>query len=374
MTKLACGILGLFMVLVLVLSACAAPQSPAPVPAPAPTPSTAPAAPAVGTGTAQQLVIEAAKKEGEVVIWSNTAADLDVIRRQFNEKYPFLKLTVWDARSAEITVKLAEEAKAGKFTPDLISTSINDTVDLMNLGILQDYSWPAATQKWTDQPKHNFYRSYITNLKVMAYNTNLLPKADAPKTWDDLKDQRWRGKAMISSSGDVNPLFMALIWGAGGKLDWDKSESYWRTVIQNARPLVQRGYPIELIAAGEAALFISAASITTQIMIDRGAPVDYAPVSPVMSTPFSISVLKNNPHPNATRLFLENLTSPEGLLVWSEAFRSLVFDPEVAKRSRIHKIVADRKVESILIPVEAMTTENLRRSASFWQKELGVRG
>lgn len=351
----------------------AAPESKLPTPT-----SQAPgagAAPSSGGSPASNLaVIEAAKKEGVVVIWSNTSTDMTRIVRQFHDKYPFIELKLWDARSTEITVKLAEEAKMGKFTADVITTSINDTIDLMNLGILSQFDWPASTNRWTDQPNNNYYRTYLTNLKMMVYNTDLVPPGDVPKTWDDIKNSKWRGKAIVSSSGDMNPLWLAYIWGEGGKLNWEKSEAYWHEVMQNLRPLVVSGYKVELVAAGEGSLFISAASITSQQLLDKGAPLGFAPVSPVMSTPFSLSVTKNSPHPNATKLFIDNLTSPEGLLIWSEDFRSLVFDPEVAKKSRIHRIIAEKGIQYKLLPVEIMTPDNLKRTQQFWLRELGMRG
>ena len=179
---------------------------------------------------------------------------------------------------------------------------------------------------------------------------------------------------MISSSGDENPLGMAYLWAEGGKLNWEKSEKFWRDVIQNTRPMVVRGYPMEMIAAGERPLFLSAATSTLQALIDRGAPLNYAPLSPALAVNFAMSVPKSPPHPNAARLFVENISSPEGLLVWSESIRCLVFDPEVAKRSRIHKITADRGIKYVPIPADIMTDENTRRSGEFWQRELGVRG
>lgn len=346
----------------------------APVPSTGQTPG-APSAPsAAPTGATDQAVIEAAKKEGQVVIWSNTSTDMTRIVKQFHDKYPFIDLKLWDGRSTEITARLAEEAKAGKFTADVLTTSINDTIDLMDKGILKEYNWPAYTQKWSNQPNHNFYRTYITNLKLMVYNTDLVPPGDMPKTLDDVKSAKWRGKAIISSSGDVNPLWLAYLWGDGTKLNWEKSEAYWHELIQNVKPMVVSGYKVELVAAGEAALFVSAASITSQTLIDKGAPIAYAPVSPVMSTPFGLSMIKGAPHPNATKLFLDNLVSPEALLIWSEDFRSLVFDPEVAKKSRIHGILDKAGIQSKLLPVEIMTPENVRRSQAFWLRELGMRG
>jgi iron(III) transport system substrate-binding protein len=319
-------------------------------------------------------LIEAARKEGEVVVWVNMIYESDRIIKQIHEKYPFLEVKVWDTRASTLLVKLAEEAKVGKFTADFVQTTENDMQELIRLGIVQQFDWPATTERWTDQPDNDFYRVHETNLRVMTYNTDKIPRQEAPKTWDDLKDPKWKGRAIVSSSGDENPLGMAFVWGEAGKLNWEKSESFWAEVMQNVSPRVTRGYPMELIASGESELFISASSTTTQLLMDRGAPIDYAPISPVIAVNFAMGVLKSPPHPNAARLFVENISSPEGLLTWSEATRSLVFDEEVARQSRVHKVTKDRGIEYITLPAAIMTEENTLRSAEFWLRQLGLRG
>ena len=58
----------------------------------------------------QQKLIEGAKKEGEVVIWSHTWEK--GVSEQFEKKYPFLKVKVWDGRNETVVNKLITEAKA----------------------------------------------------------------------------------------------------------------------------------------------------------------------------------------------------------------------------------------------------------------------
>jgi hypothetical protein len=60
--------------------------------------------------------------------------------------------------------------------------------------------------------------------------------------------------------------------------------------------------------------------------------------------------------------------------IWSEATRSLVYDAEVAKRSRVHKMINERGIDYVPVPAEIMSEENMRRSADFWLRALGVRG
>ena len=51
---------------------------------------------------------------------------------------------------------------------------------------------------------------------------------------------------------------------------------------------------------------------------DKGAPVQWSRVSPVLVTGPSLTLSKRAPHPNAAKLFIEWLFSPQGLLKYDE--------------------------------------------------------
>ena len=210
---------------------------------------------------------------------------------------------------------------------------------------------------------------------MVAYNSNLVPPTEVPRTWDDAKSTKWAGKTQNTVSGGGTPLFFAYLWSEDGKtLNWEKSFSFWTELVRNTRPLVEPGFRLERLAAGEFALFPAAALSTTQDFIARGAPVAIAPTGKVIGDTADIALLKNAPHPNAARLLIDWLTGPEGGLAWSDDASYLSLHPQLAHKSRINALFKSLGLTWEQLPPELGTPENQRKSLEFWLRIMTGRG
>jgi iron(III) transport system substrate-binding protein len=377
MRKSGYWLVSLIVVLTVALSACGSPQqaTPAPTPALAQKPSGVTPAPAVTPASGDQQVIDAAKKEGEVDIWSNTFQDRQQILSSFNARYPFIQVKVWDAPTGPDAVnKIAEEAKVSKVSADILFSSESDIVPAMNLGLLAEYNW--NRQGWLNQPTHKFYLNYATNPRTPLYNTDVISAAEAPKGWDDLKDAKWRTRStVVSSSGAELPLLMAYLWRDGDKLGWDKAEKFLTDMVTNVRPRVMSGITgtATLVAAGEFSMFLVGSGDTSLRMITKGAPVAIVPVGQSPGLSRSVGLVKGAPHPNAAKLFLDYFTTPEGLLAKTEADFTPVTYPEAAKTARANLLLKKYGIETLMVPTSVYTAENVSRATMWWQKLLGLR-
>ncbi|MBM2831305.1 MAG: transporter substrate-binding protein [Dehalococcoidia bacterium] len=357
-------ILGLVSLLIF---ACAAPSKPAPSPVPETPLAERPAARGPEL-SGQQQVIERAKQEGKVVIWSNTFEGAEQFKREFGARYPFLEFTKWDAPTGrDMVARLAEEAKIGKLSADVVATSVTDFPELLRLGLIKEYAWP-NTKGWPYQPNNGFYRVTTAGLRIPIYNTQLVAAAEVPRSWDDLKNTRWRGKSQISRSGPDAPLIFAYMWREGDKLNWEKAEAFWREVVKNNRPSVGRGFqiPTELLAAGESSILLLGSTLTTLSLMSRGAPLGIAPVERAMAPPFALAIVKDGPHPNAATLLADYLTSSEGLLLYANANLMNVIDPAVDKKSRAGGLLGSLGIQWEPPPTEIYTEENVKRSSDLW--------
>lgn len=365
-------VVSLALVLGLLLSACSAPQKPAPAPAPEkPAAVPTPVAPQVTTG---QQVLEAAKKEGEVVIWSNVFREKEKFLSVFNGQYPFIKVTVWDASTGSDAVnRLAEEKKAGRVTADIIFSSESDVIPAMTLGLLAEYDW--KREGWVNQPSHKFYLNYSANPRTPTYNTDLMSGAEAPKSWDDLKDPKLRGKTAVTSSGAELPLLMAYLWREGDKLNWEKAEKYLTDMVTNTRPRVMSGITrnVGLLAAGDFSLFLGASGDASLFYLMMGAPLAIVPVGQSPGLTRSAALVKDAPHPNAAKIFLDFFTTPEGLLAKTELDFTPVLYPEAAKKDRASQLLKKYGIETVVVPTAVYTAANVDRAVTWWQKLLGVR-
>ena len=353
------------------LSACASQKGTGPVAAPERPSVQTPASPAPQLNREQKL-IEDAKKEGKVVLWTYTWERPNALEKLFKEKYPFLEFTIWDAsRATDAIARQIEEAKVGRYSADLVIYPFVDTTPLREAELLVEYDWP-NTKGWTAQPPHNFWRIITVGGRAPVYNTDLLAPAEVPKSWEDLKDARWRGKAMISTSARDIPMTMAYVFG-GGKLDWDKSFSFWKEVVDKTKPIVVSGFtqPMERIAAGEVPLFlISALEGSIMNLLYKGAPLGIAPVE-AGGAPNAIALMKNAPHPAAAKLLADFFSSEQGLLAYAEVIKGATLtSPEVNKKTRAFQYYQKSGMKMTVLPSELMTPENNLKSSEFWVRGL----
>ena len=108
--------------------------------------------------------------------------------------------------------------------------------------------------------------------------------------------------------------------------------------------------------------------------IIKGAPVAIAPLGKVPGSKVGIALVKNAPHPNAARLFIDWLTSPEGMLAYADPTLMLVAAPELQGKARANRFLSSLGVTYDLMPDELATPQNVNKSVEFWQKAVGLRG
>ncbi|MBM2831585.1 MAG: iron transporter substrate-binding protein [Dehalococcoidia bacterium] len=354
MKRIGYGMAVLVVVFGLLIAACAAP-SPTPTPAPAPTPQgpttgTAPAAPAAAS---EQQLIEAAKKEGgTVVFWTHSLDEPAKVFVPFERKYPFLKVEYWDApggSDAVIKILLANNA-------------------------VPAYTWDNVVG-WENQPTgQDFYRNIGMSLRAPMYNTDLVKEVDAPHAWEDLANTKWAGKSLMSTSGDEVPLLFAYYWREGDKLNWDKSFKFWTDVVAKTKPRAQRGFtaPTQFLVAGDVSIFLVNSLNTGIRNMVLGAPIDIAPVPFVVGSPWSISLVKDAPHPASAKLLVNWLTG-EGMQHYSDLQQVSALNPKVYAKQYAGGLLAKKGIKVFYTPSSLYTAENNKISGDFWFKLLSVR-
>src|SRR5881275_2862104 len=85
----------------------------------------------------EQQLIEGAKKEGKVVIYSFTAVDqLKPLLDEFQKKYPFIAAEHYRANATGVFNKFVTEARAGQTFADVIDISAGETHTLGQMGLI----------------------------------------------------------------------------------------------------------------------------------------------------------------------------------------------------------------------------------------------
>ena len=258
-----------------------------------------------GVAHAQDPRLDAARKEGKVVWYTSLVLpSAEKIAKLFEAAYPGIKVEVHRTGSQRILQRLMQELGANIKNADVVHTSdAGHFVLLKEKRLLAQYT-PAGAEKFPTgfKDKDGYYFGLRATVNCIAYNTKLLSAAEAPKTWKDLLDRKWKGKLVTAHpgySGVVATHVLALVNMYG----WD----YFKQLAQNRLMITQSAvYPPDVVASGERLIAVTGGDYYAYQLKKKGNPIEIVypkdGVALVVS-PTAITVFA--PHPNAARLFTD---------------------------------------------------------------------
>jgi iron(III) transport system substrate-binding protein len=253
-------------------------------------------------------LVEAAKKEGEVVYYTTMTLDQSKsVADRFEKKYG-IRVTLFRTGGGPLLNKIFTESRGGRHEWDVVVGRGEMVLPLTQRKLVASYVSPET--KMIDSPlvdKEGFWSAYYVNSYVLGWNTKLVKREDVPKTYDALLNPRWKG-GQISLDTEAYGMFEGLK-GAWGK---EKTLAYFKRLAA-LDPVLKRGNTerVQLAVAGEYPLII-AYNQTVQRMTSRGAPMDWLPLEPAVTQVNPAMIGAKAPHPNAARLFFDFLMSKEG--------------------------------------------------------------
>lgn len=284
---------------------------------PVSTASSAPIALTAATHYAPQKapagLVAAAKKEDGSLIWydSNPTDVADQVLAAFTKDYPFVtKAQQVKVLSTNVGTRVVQETQAGSRTADVATSDPATAVQLDSRGLLSAPGYVKA-----GIPKELVKEPYLVmttaGVIVILYNKDLVSKADAPKTWDDLLDPKWKGKIAVWS---VPYAFaeLAAIWGDKRATDYvQKFAAQDPATYEDNFPLSQA------VGAGEQPIGVTYYH-TAQPAVKAGAPLAYNVPNPDPVTLLYSFIPKASKSPNTAKLFLYWLSTKEGASVYEK--------------------------------------------------------
>jgi iron(III) transport system substrate-binding protein len=307
-------------VLVLGLAACspplaasptAAPTSPPAKPAAAAQPTSAPASGADPMAATVARYYDAAKKEGQLVLYGVGNETLYApVRDAFMHRFPGIELQGVDQRGRESREKVVAEQQSKHYVADVVISGTDTQNELIANDLIEPYQAAEVDSVIPELvPPGGKTNPRTVSIFTMAVNTNLVPPDQEPKTWQDILDPKWKGKlAMDDPRGS----------GPGGTIISGMEALYGIDIDQklaDQKPFfaTQAGPIFTGLNRGEYAIFLS--SNHTDVIAQRkaGAPIkQIKPQDGVGITQISQSLVRNAPHPNAAKLWIEWSLSEEG--------------------------------------------------------------
>jgi len=258
----------------------------------------------------EKKLYEAAKKEGKLTHWdSDSLKNISQFIKAFTSRYPGIEVSYWEGNTSQSDEKYFSERQAGRKSVDVVQVGqyqkFKSEGCLANVSdIVKDTAFPK------DLHTKDFDAVAIEHtVKGVSYNTKLISPKDVPRSWEALLDPKWKGKIAVEVNLDVF-VYLTRSWGQ------DKVIAYLKK-LKEQNPIFNKGVSNTMILLG-AGEFPLAVDMSVSITLDqqaKGNPIGFAPISPIVDKFAPFALLQDAPHPNAGKLFLRWLMSPEGQLL-----------------------------------------------------------
>src|SRR6201993_3000608 len=249
-------------------------------------------------------LIEAAKKEGKVVHYTSVDLPLaEKVAKAFEAKYPGIAVRVERTGAERVFQRIGQEYSSNIHAVDVVNSS--DAAHFIvwkRDGILAPYV-PEDVAKFypaDHRDPDGQFASFRVWLSIIAYNTNLVKAEDAPKSFADLLDPKWKGKIVKAHPG-YSGTIMTATYQMQRDLGWRFFEQLAK---QNIMQVQSSADPPKKLELGERAVMADGNEYNIFQLKEKGRPVE--PVYASEGSPLIIGpngIFKTSPNPNAAKLF-----------------------------------------------------------------------
>lgn len=285
---------------------------------------------------------EAAKKEGELLVYANTSK-VEKAAESFMELYPEIKVQAFDLGGDDVLTKTVEEQKAGAFTGDVWFSS--GGAELVGNVMPHKYVWrflPDSTAAVTPEKYTQPLLMSRFGTSIFAYNSELNDKCPITNIWE-LTQPEWKGKFFIEDplndastlsklitiarhADEMKAAYVAL-YGKDPVLDADTPDAGWlwlKRFAQNG-PIPEPGGDEVDSAFATPGMTDSYMAITSYSnmpdVLDGNLAFEpcwgLTPTVGIQAQSY-VGILNQAPHPNAAKLWIKYITSPDGRKPWAK--------------------------------------------------------
>lgn len=262
-------------------------------------------------------LIAGARKEGTVGFFAAGTLSPEGAQRlgeAFNKKYGFNLKTIFHPSSgmARDVAKVITFVNAG-LPPEWDVMLVTDA----HHGTL----WPRKVHQPFDYTKVGVNRNLIQydngtvilahGFVLPAYNKKFLAPDEAPRSWDDLLDPKWKGGKLGITDAVHHLARLATAWGE------ERANRYVRALAAQQAVLGQPGHTFTRLQIGEIQVAFTLGEGYIHSAKLSGAPIVHADgIEPVIAPATNAGVIRGTRHPNAAHLFTVFLTTQEAQKIW----------------------------------------------------------
>jgi iron(III) transport system substrate-binding protein len=311
---------------------------------------------------------EAARTEGAVTWYvaqmSGEAAE--AMGRRFTQRYPGVSVSVIRTTGQVAYERLQQELKNNTPNCDVFSsTDIAHYPALMKRGALAHYDAANAGQlaaPYQGLGQAGYYYPTTASLQILIYNTKTVAVDDRPRRCTDLVDPKFKNRVAIAHPA-FSGFFGQWVLAMRRLYGW----AYFEKLAANNPRIGRSGNdPITMLNAGESVVGTGPASTST-VTASRGNPIGI--VYPEDGTVLCVgpsAIVATAPHPNAARLFLEWLLSPD----FAAACRDWALEPVRADAEPVAGMKRVQDIKTLSVSADEIARD-LPDAIEQWRDTFG---
>jgi len=254
--------------------------------------------------------VKAAYKEGTLMLYGGQTLQHATLQiENFNRTYPGIKVSYLRKSGSALFELITRELRAKTYNADAyVPLTADQAIYLADHKQLSRYVSPERAA-YPDHAKDRdgYWTTLYQTGHVYAFNTRQVSTKDAPRSYEDLLQSKWRSKILMDEGEEF---WYAQVLEILGK---DKGQSFMRA-LAHQQPSFQTSKTLmmQLLCAGEVALTFPVNFNQANDAKKKGCPSDFVVIEPqTQRPPFVIAMAPNAPHPAAARLFIDFLLSRE---------------------------------------------------------------
>lgn len=255
-----------------------------------------------------------AKQEGPLVLYGATGLDrAQFWIGEFNKHYPDIRVEFVRLQAAELYEKIAAERRAGQLRADLVITTITYLDLLKDVGAFAPYEtthWEDFDPRFRMGGRDRGWTAVVYEIfpHAIAWRTDRVSDAEAPKSLSQLADAKWRGRTGTTTHLED------FLNGVLTKLGQNKGMALTKDLAALKNRLYRSHAALsDALAAGEIDIAWGLIAARPIDLAAKGAPVAHILGSPQMAEGNTISIGHDTKSPYAAALFLDVMLSADVL-------------------------------------------------------------